>query len=226
MVLGYFGKTPVAPDQEIVKLASEKLNLEPTTQNPLDIADNDDKKQISVWKERLELEGIDPTEENIFIAASCDEKGITFLKGEGPLNVRKISEMEETNTNNKENNSMSNATGNYTVVVDGKKFNVTVAQGDANIEVTPVQNNDKAEETTQATAPVSSGAEIPASVNGNVWKILVKEGQAVTQDQTIMILEAMKMEIDIKASSAGTISKILVSPNDVVEEGQALAIIA
>ena len=226
MVLGYFGKTPVAPDQEIVKLASEKLNLEPTTQNPLDIADNDDKKQISVWKERLELEGIDPTEENIFIAASCDEKGITFLKGEGPLNVRKISEMEETNTNNKENNSMSNATGNYTVVVDGKKFNVTVAQGDANIEVTPVQNNDKTEETTQATAPVSGGAEIPASVNGNVWKILVKEGQAVTQDQTIMILEAMKMEIDIKASSAGTISKILVSPNDAVEEGQALAVIA
>ena len=45
MVLGYFGKTPVAPDEEIVKLASEKLKLEPTTENPLDIADRDEKKK-------------------------------------------------------------------------------------------------------------------------------------------------------------------------------------
>src|SRR6056300_1215778 len=58
MVLGYFGKTPVAPDPEIVALASEKLKLEPTKENPLDIADRDDKKKMSVWKERLEKENI------------------------------------------------------------------------------------------------------------------------------------------------------------------------
>jgi pyruvate carboxylase subunit B len=227
MVLGYFGKTPVEPDADIVKLASEKLKLEPTNENPLDIADADDKKRISVWKERLELEGIEPTEENIFIAASCDEKGITFLKGEGPLNIRKISEMEEEtqeNTKVEEKSGMSNATGNYTVVVDGKKFSVSVAEGDANIEITPVETA-----AAPAAAPVAAptgGEEVPASVNGNVWKILVKEGQQVTPDQTIMILEAMKMEIDIKAPAAGTISKILVAPNDAVEEGQALAVIA
>jgi pyruvate carboxylase subunit B len=227
MVLGYFGKTPVEPDADIVKLASEKLKLEPTKENPLDIADADDKKRISVWKERLELEGIEPTEENIFIAASCDEKGITFLKGEGPLNIRKISEMEEEtqeNTKVEEKSGMSNATGNYTVVVDGKKFSVSVAEGDANIEITPVETA-----AAPAAAPVAAptgGEEVPASVNGNVWKILVKEGQQVTPDQTIMILEAMKMEIDIKAPAAGTISKILVAPNDAVEEGQALAVIA
>jgi pyruvate carboxylase subunit B len=230
MVLGYFGKTPVEPDADIVKLASEKLKLEPTKENPLDIADADDKKKISVWKERLELEEIEPTEENIFIAASCDEKGIAFLKGESPLNIRKISLMEEekedNNTQEEENNGMSNATGNYTVVVDGKKFNVTVAQGDANIEVTPVAEATETPVTAPAAPAASGGTEVPASVNGNVWKILVKEGQPVTVDQTIMILEAMKMEIDIKSSVAGTVSKLLVSPNDAVEEGQALAVIA
>ena len=89
MVLGYFGKTPVAPDAEIVSLAAEKLKLEPTTRNPLDIADEDPKKSIAAWKERLEIEEIEASEENIFIAAACDEKGIAYLKGDSPLNVRK-----------------------------------------------------------------------------------------------------------------------------------------
>ena len=90
MVLGYFGKTPVEADPEIIKLASEKLKLEPTKRNPLDIADEDPKKKIDVWRQRLEIEGIEATEENIFIAAACDEKGIAFLKGNAPLNVRKM----------------------------------------------------------------------------------------------------------------------------------------
>ena len=67
MVLGYFGKTPVEPDAEVVRLASEKLKLEPTKENPLDIADRDEKKKISVWKQRLEMEGIEASDENIFI---------------------------------------------------------------------------------------------------------------------------------------------------------------
>ncbi len=225
MVLGYFGKTPTAPDEEIVKLASEKLKLEPTTENPLDIADRDEKKTMAYWEKRLKEEGIETTEENIFIAAACDEKGITFLKGDGPLNVRK------TNTNVCENDkvceqgekkAMNNASGNYTVVVDGQKFNVTVAEGNADIQITPVAQT----ETQTSCAASGNGEEVPAAVNGNVWKVLVKEGEKIEKDQTIMILEAMKMEIDINSPVAGTVSKILVSQNQVVEEGQPLAIIS
>ncbi|HRM99363.1 MAG TPA: biotin attachment protein, partial [Aliarcobacter cryaerophilus] len=95
MVLGYFGKTPVEADPDIIKLASEKLKLEPTKRNPLDIADEDPKKKVDVWRQRLEIEGIEATEENIFIAAACDEKGITFLKGNAPLNVRKNEKKDE-----------------------------------------------------------------------------------------------------------------------------------
>ena len=226
MVLGYFGKTPVPADEEVVKLASEKLKLEPTTQNPLDIADKDEIKSIACWKERLEKEELEITEENIFIAVACDEKGIAFLKGESPLNVRKISDKETEEENKGEKGTMSNASGNYTVIVDGQKFNVQVAEGGADIQVTPAPAAASTETAAPATTPAAgAGTEVPASVNGNVWKILVSEGDKVSSDDTIMILEAMKMEIDIKAPCDGTVQKITTAPNDAVEEGQTLAII-
>ena len=229
MVLGYFGKTPVEADPDIIKLASEKLKLEPTKRNPLDIADEDPKKKVDVWRQRLEIEGIEATEENIFIAAACDEKGITFLKGNAPLNVRKNEKKDE----NKQigENKMSN--GNYTVVVDGQRFNVSVFEGDVqNIQVAaPVQPVVQQQAPVQAapvaaSKPVYNGTEAIAPVNGNVWKILVKEGDRVEKDQQIMILEAMKMEIDVVAPVSGTISKILTEPSKAVEEGQTLAVIA
>ncbi|TLP35822.1 biotin/lipoyl-containing protein [Arcobacter arenosus] len=226
MVLGYFGKTPVAPDEEVVKLASEKLKLEPTTENPLDIADRDEKKTMSYWEGRLKEEGIETSEENIFIAAACDEKGIAFLKGEGPLNIRKISKSDDILCENDkncslgENKGMSNATGNYTVVVDGQKFNVTVAEGNADIQVTPVT------ETAAPSSAPAGGAEVPATVAGAVWKIHVKVGDKVEKGQEIAILEAMKMEIPVEAPCAGTVSAILKNPSDAVEEGEAIATIS
>ncbi|MDX4037767.1 biotin/lipoyl-containing protein [Aliarcobacter skirrowii] len=224
MVLGYFGKTPVPADKEIIKLASEKLKLEPTTLNPLDIADADPKKRVSVWKQRLEIEGIEATEENIFIAAACDEKGITYLKGEAPLNVRKNSTKDESSNKGEK---MSN--GNYTVVVDGQRFNVSVFDGDVqNIQVAQPVVQQQSVQKTEAVAskPTYSGNEVTAPVNGNVWKILVKEGDVVQKDQQIMILEAMKMEIDVVATANGTISKIITEPSKAVDEGQVLAVIA
>ena len=228
MVLGYFGKTPVEADPEIIKLASEKLKLEPTKRNPLDIADEDPKKKIDDWRQRLEIEGIEATEENIFIAAACDEKGIAFLKGNAPLNVRKNEKKDESKKIGE--NKMSN--GNYTVVVDGQRFNVSVFEGDVqNIQVAqPVQQVVQQAPVQAAPVapakPVYNGTEAIAPVNGNVWKILVKEGDRVEKDQQIMILEAMKMEIDVVAPVSGTISKILTEPSKAVEEGQTLAVIS
>ena len=118
---------------------------------------------------------------------------------------------------------MSNASGNYTVVVDGQKFNVTVAEGNADIQVTPVAQNDST--APAASAPVG-GAEVPATVSGNIWKVLVKVGDKVEKGQVVAILEAMKMEIDVEAPCDGTISAILANPSDAVEEGQAIATIS
>jgi len=227
MVLGYFGKTPVEPDAEIVKLASEKLKLEPTTENPLDIADRDEKKTMAYWEGRLKEENIETTEENIFIAAACDEKGISFLKGESPLNVRKVEDKACENDKEcviGENKTMSNATGNYTVVVDGQKFNVSVAEGNADIQVTPV--TEAATPAPAASSAPAGGAEVPATVSGNIWKMLVKVGDKVEKGQVVAILEAMKMEIDVEAPCDGTVSAILANPSDAVEEGQAIATIS
>jgi len=216
MVLGYFGKTPVSPDPEIVKIASEKLGLEPTTENALDLATADESKSLETWINKLKEEGLDITEENIFIAAACQEKGIAFLKGKGELNVRKISQMK------KEEGSLNMGSGNYTVVVDGQKFSVQVAEGDADIQVTAVNG----ESASTATPKVSgSDISIKALLPGNVWKIVANPGQSVNEGDVIMILESMEMEIDVPAPRGGVVKSINVATNDKVVEGQVVAVI-
>ena len=98
MVLGYFGKTPVPPDPEIVKKASEfmassdlnKAYSQPTTKTVLEMNDADPKKGGKVAKKMLEDAGLPVTDENIFIAVSCKEKGILFLKdpSKAPMGCR------------------------------------------------------------------------------------------------------------------------------------------
>ena len=66
---------------------------------------------------------------------------------------------------------------------------------------------------------------VESEVTGNVWKIEVKEGDVVEEEDVIMILESMKMEIPVEAPCAGKISKILVSEKDPVKEDQIVAVI-
>jgi pyruvate carboxylase subunit B len=220
MVLGYFGKTPVAPDPEIVKIASEKLNLLPTTKKALDLADADPSKSLESWINRLKEEDIDITEENIFIAAACQDKGIAFLKGKGELNVRKISNMKK---DCEEKKSMGN--GNYTVVVDGQKYSVQVAEGDVNIKVTEVNGEAVATPSKHVPVTPSEGIEIKALLPGSVWKIVANPGQSLNEGDVIMILESMKMEIDVVAPKGGVVKTINVATNDKVVEGQVVAVI-
>ena len=221
MVLGYFGKTPVAPDPEIVKIASEKLNLLPTTEKALDLADADPAKSLESWINRLKEENIEITEENIFIAAACHDKGIAFLKGEGELNVRKISQMEEDCKGKGERKEMS---GNYTVVVDGQKFSVQVAEGSGDVQVVAVEGETAVAAPTP-NAPVGDGVEIKALLPGSVWKIVANPGQSLNEGDVIMILESMKMEIDVVAPTGGVLKSINVATNDKVVEGQVVAVI-
>jgi pyruvate carboxylase subunit B len=218
MVLGYFGKTPVEPDPEVVKIASEKLGLEPTTKNALDLACADETKSLQHAIDELKKVDLEITEENIFIAAACQEKGIAFLLGKGELNVRKISEMKK----DCEESSMGN--GNYTVVVDGQKFSVQVAEGDADIQVTEVNGESAAP---KVSVPTASGdaEDIKALLPGNVWKIVANPGDSVNEGDVIMILESMKMEIDVVAPRAGVIQTINVATNDKVVEGQVVAVL-
>ena len=67
--------------------------------------------------------------------------------------------------------------------------------------------------------------EVKAELVGNLWKIVAEVGQQVAEDDTIMILESMKMEIPILAPVAGTVKEILVKEGEVVQEGQTVAVI-
>ena len=237
MVLGYFGKTPTEPDPEIVKLASEQLNLEPTKENPLDIADRDEKKSIKYWKSVLEENSLETTEENIFIAASCAEKGIEFLMGEAKVNVRKniVDDEEKEDT---KSSAASSDVATYTIMLDGESYEVQVASGTGaqvvstlgKVEVTGVKTSEPVEAKEQPakaeskTAP-AGGTVVNAPVNGVVFKILCSVGDKVEPSQTVIILESMKMEIDVKAGVGGTLASIDVAKGQNVEEGNTIFVI-
>jgi len=238
MVLGYFGKTPTEPDPEIVKLASEQLELEPTKENPLDIADRDEKKSIKYWKNVLEENSLETTEENIFIAASCAEKGIEFLKGEAKVNVRKnVVDPDEKEPAKTEEAPSDVST--YTIMLDGESYEVQVASGTGaqvvstlgKVEVAGIKKAEPAEEKeepakTQAEAPTAGGTVVNAPVNGVVFKILCSVGDKVEPTQTVIILESMKMEIDVKAGVGGTLTSINVTKGQNVEEGNTIFVVS
>ena len=224
MVLGYFGKTPTTPDSKIVELASKQLELDPTTENPLDIADRDERKSLDYWKNILSEKEIDVTEENIFIAAACAEKGIEFLEGKGKVNVRKITD-EESSPDNKASKKSSKAS-TYTIVLNGESFNVQVAEG-SDVEIAPTTGNNQSS-SSQLTNDISSsdGESVPAPVNGNVIKVLCSIGDSVEPDQTVMVLESMKMEIEVKAGVSGKVNAITVDQGQNVEEGETLLLVS
>ncbi|MBF7049256.1 biotin attachment protein [Campylobacter volucris] len=215
MVLGYFGKTPITPDEEVIKLASEQLKLQPTTKNAVDIADEDETKSLAYVKSLLEKENITTSEENIFIVAACKEKGLAFLKGEAKVNVRKNEKTKPLNLSNE---------NQFTVSVNGNKYHVEVSAGfdkDVNVKSAINVKNDKVE-VKPKNIPSDNANAITASMNANVFKILVKAGDVVKEGQVVVILEAMKMEIEINAPKDGELSEIFVNVGDSVSEGQIL----
>ena len=219
MVLGYFGKTPVTPDKEIIKLASEQLGLKPTTKHAVDIADKDEIKSLAHVKEILKQNKIKVTEENVFIAAACKEKGIAFLKGEAKVNVRKI------DPNAKANEGRQTQSGRYSVVVNGSRYNVEVSEGfNDSIQVKSITEVEgKSVKSAKSAAAGATENDIVASLPGAVHKILVSAGDHVKKGQAIVVLEAMKMEIEVKAPKDGVIGSIEVSKGQSVANNQVVA---
>ncbi|WP_459827631.1 biotin/lipoyl-containing protein [Campylobacter concisus] len=219
MVLGYFGKTPVTPDKEIIKLASEQLGLKPTTKHAVDIADKDESKSLAHVKEILKQNKIKVTEENVFIAAACKEKGIAFLKGEAKVNVRKI------DPNAKANEGRQTQSGRYSVVVNGSRYNVEVSEGfNDSIQVKSITEVEgKSVKNAKSAVAGATENDIVASLPGAVHKILVSAGDHVKKGQAVVVLEAMKMEIEVKAPKDGVIGSIEVSKGQSVANNQVVA---
>jgi len=221
MVLGYFGKTPVPPDSEIVKIASEQLRLEPTTQQPQERNDADPNKGVEPARKRLEAEGIETTDENIFIVAACGDKGMDFLKGNAEVGVRKVEKKDETPA------PASDGPVEYRLTVNGQSVTVAVNGNQAmvNGKTYTVDLQEQAQGASGPAVQASDAVAVRAQMPGKVIRVLKNVGDPVAQGEAILVLEAMKMEVQITASQAGTIAELPVSVGNQVANGQTLALI-
>ena len=220
MVLGYFGRTPVPADPEIVKLASEQLGMPVFTDDPLDILEPGIPKATKI----LEENKLPVTDENIFIIASCESKGLDFLLGNAKVNVRKITDEKPAEKKPAGKTAAAPAPApmgprNYTITVNNRPYNVSVSEA-GGMHAVPVA------------APVSAptetadGTDVEAPTPGNILKVLVAVGDTVTKDQPLVVMEAMKMESDVKSPSAGKIVALHVAVGDTVQTGEPLVTIA
>lgn len=221
MVLGYFGKTPVPASEDVIELAAEQLGMEPTTRNPIDMNDENPEKGIEAAKKVLSSDGLEHSDENIFIVATCGEKGLAFLRGEAELGVRKNRPREEAEPvaeSAKEGAFQLNVSGlNYQVSVDGDKVTVNGREYDVSVGE-HVDSGTKSE-------VASSGdvEEISSQMPGKVLRVNVSVGDSVIAGDAIMVIEAMKMEVAISSVGAGKVASINVAPGDHVQTGELLA---
>ena len=220
MVLGYFGKTPVPPDSEVVRIAAEQLELEPTEQPPLERNDADPAKGVDAAKAQLREAGLEETDENIFIAAACKEKGIAFLKGEGEVGVRKVGKEAPAP-------APTDGAASYRATVGNRTFALTV-DGDA--VTVDGQRYVVALEAAEGTAagPATAdggGRDVRAEMPGRVIRLVANPGSAVAEGDVLLVLEAMKMEMQITSPFAGTVQSIPVAQGDQVAAGDVLAVI-
>ncbi|MBW2703094.1 MAG: hypothetical protein JRF33_19900 [Deltaproteobacteria bacterium] len=213
MVLGYFGKTPVPPDPEVVRLASEQLKLPPTTRSPMELAEEDPEKGLEAAARRLDEAGLLKTEENIFIAATCKEKGLTFLKGEAKVAVRK--------------KGVDDPNGKQT---EHKPVSAPPPQpqpaGQQAVEAPrPSPPATRRRRRTYHIPEEHQGTPIVAGMPGRIVRICVDEGDLVMQGQSIMVLESMLLEQEVQAPKDGTVTELLVHQGDYVGFQHLLALI-
>ncbi|ECF1167895.1 biotin/lipoyl-binding protein, partial [Salmonella enterica subsp. enterica serovar Fresno] len=114
------------------------------------------------------------------------------------------------------------ASGVYTVEVEGKAFVVKVSDGGDISQLTAAVPASAP----AAAAPAGAGTPVTAPLAGNIWKVIASEGQTVAEGDVLLILEAMKMETEIRAAQAGTVRGIAVKSGDAVSVGDTLMTLA
>ena len=151
----------------------------------------------------------DVSVENVLIYAMFPEIGLNFIENADnpdyfesePLDITQLTDTS------------------YLVTVEDQEYSVTL-KADNSVTI-----NDGSQINHVATTPsvdAGAGEVIAAPLGGNIFRVIITEGESVEADSTILILEAMKMETEIKAPSAGVVGKIFVKPGDTVKPGTPL----
>ncbi len=242
-VLGYFGKTPLPPDPEVVKKASEQLKLEPFDGDPLEAAP----KNIEPAKKALQDNDLPVTEENIFLVLACmvpgkkieTNEGIRLLKGKGRIDVP---------LKKKEEPAPPPAPAPPAPVSPAPVFTgpvttrIQVQEGattrNFSVTVEPVGEGAAAPNPGTSTAPAPAAApaaEAPAGGNlvlstfagqVEVVDILKKVGDTVQEGDVVAAVEAMKAKHDIRSKFSGTVKAIHVEIGDDIDSTRPIMTIA
>jgi oxaloacetate decarboxylase alpha subunit len=213
---GEYGATPApvnAALQERVLEGSDPVTCRPADNIPAEFeAQKSELQGLQKEKDLVFGENID---DDVLTYALFPQVGLKFLANrnnpdafEPPLGIEPVQAAAKSAAS-----TSVSATEVYSVEVEGKQFVVKVSSG-GNIEsTTPVEAVTPAAVTTHGvTAPLA----------GNIFKVLVKPGDAVKSGDVVVVLEAMKMETEIRSGEVGTVSEILVQEGDAVGAGDTL----
>ncbi len=207
---GEYGKTPANVDQKL----QEKIlgESKPITCRPADLIDKNEYEQTK--KKFLDLiqdKNIDNTEENILIYTLFPEIGLKFLENKDDKNAFEKSPIQL----NEEKN------GYYKVVIDDANYIVKYSQTEK-----PEIISGSTEKNIQSNKSISfsdeTGLIVSAPLAGNIFKIEKNIGDDIQEDETIIVLEAMKMETTIKTPKSGKIKNIFIKNGDKVQSGDPL----
>ncbi|HCR0876101.1 TPA: biotin/lipoyl-binding protein, partial [Klebsiella aerogenes] len=155
--------------------------------------------------------------DDVLTVALFPQIGLKFLENRhNPAAFEPVPQVEEATSAAP---AKAAASGIYTVEVEGKAFVVKVSDGG---DVSQLTAATPSSAPVQAAAPAGAGTPVTAPLAGTIWKVLASEGQAVAEGEVLLILEAMKMETEIRAAQAGTVRGIAVKSGDAVAVGDTL----
>ena len=220
---GEYGATPAPVNTELQARVLE--GADPITCRPADLLEAEldalqkELKSLSTEK-GIELSPGEREIDDVLTYALFPQVGLKFLQNRDnpaafePVPTGKDSQAPKTDTGDEI----------YTVTVEGQSYTVTVAEGGDLTGMAPLAANasDSGSTNTGLTAPSNPGEPMPSPLAGNIVKVLVQAGQQVTQGETLLVLEAMKMETEVSATKSGTVTRIDVSQGDAVIVGQNL----
>ena len=221
LLTGKYGATPAKPNPELVKEALKQNNMEePVTCRPADLIPNELDKMAAEAKEN----GGDGSIEDTLTYAMFPKVAPKFFKerANGPVSSDSFALPKAS--------SASASGGNYTVSVNGAAYNVVSGPaGDTmNITVNGTAYNvafASASTSAQGASSSSAGAvELKAPVAGTLLKQTVADGTNVSEGQTVIMVESMKMELEVKATASGPIH-FKTAAGSAITAGQVLAVI-
>ena len=228
LLVGNYGKTPAAADPELVKQALKGLNMDkPVTERPADTIPNELPKIEAELKEKLGVSSVDI--DDVLTYAMFPQVALKFFatRANGPVSF----EAPKAATGAAAALAKASGTQNYVITVDSKNYNVTVADGNVKVNgkdyKVDLREASAADAAAAAAPAASSGAETPveAPVAGTVLRYVRSNGDHVEQDEPVLILESMKMELEVKSKVAGTIT-YKADTGASVSAGQVIAVVS